>query len=235
MAPFNPEKIDFLHRIVRIAEKHVLLTLAILKRALVSEEDMLALMTVFLREIDIRETVIPYATATVDLISGKEVILNRGPLINAVMASCAVPGFMPPVAREGMVLVDGGVLDSLPVEPAKAAGAEIVIAVDVGFYLCQAPPIDDGIDVINRATEVMAFCLNRRSRESADILIQPDGKQIHWTGFAHYEELIQEGERATERKLDEIREKSTPRSWRKIFPFPLTPDPWRSRVLSHAK
>jgi NTE family protein len=235
LRPFNPEKIDFLHRIARIAGKHLFLSLTILKKALVSEEDMHALMDVFLPDIDIRETVIPFTATTVDLLSGKEVILNRGPLIQAVMASCAVPGFMPPVARDGMVLVDGGVLDSLPVEPAKAAGAEIVIAVDVGFSLCQAPPIEDGIDVINRATEVMAFCLNGRSRESADVLIQPDVKRIPWTGFAHHEELIREGERATERKLDEILKTAKRRSWGKIFPMPLRPASWRPRISAHAK
>ena len=233
--PFNPEKIDFLHRILRIAEKHLFLSLTILKKALVSEEDMHALLTVFLPDIDIRETVIPFTASTVDLVSGKEIIVKQGPLIRAVMASCAVPGFMPPVAQDGMVLVDGGVLDPVPVEPAKAAGAETVIAVDVGFCLCQAPPIEDGVDVINRATEVMAFCLNSRSRESADVLIQPDVKRIPWTGFAHYEELIREGEKAAEGKRDALRAKLERRSWKNIFPLPIRVDSWRPRGSAHAK
>jgi len=233
--PFNPEKIDFMHRILRIAEKHVFLSLAILKKALVSEEDMHALVTVFLPDIDIRETVIPFAASTVDLISGKEIIVKQGPLVRAVMASCAVPGFLPPVAQEGMVLVDGGVLDPVPVEPAKAAGAEIIIAVDVGACLCQAPPIEDGVDVINRATEVMAFCLNSRSRESADVLIQPDVKRIPWTGFAHHKELIREGEKAAEGKRDAIRAKLERRSWKKIFPLPIRVNSWRPRGSAYAK
>lgn len=234
LRPFHPEKIDFLHRVLRIAEKHLFLSLAILKKALVSKEDMHALLTVFLPDIDMRETVIPFAVSTVDLISGKEIILDRGSLIQAVMASCAVPGFLPPVARDGMLLVDGGVLDPVPVLPTKAAGAKVVIGVDVGCCLCRVPQIEDGIDVINRATEVMSYCLNCRSGESTDVLIQPDVKRIPWTSFDHYAELIRQGEVAAEQKLDEIREKLKAGSWRKLFPFPIRSPSRRSRVSAHA-
>jgi NTE family protein len=233
--PFNPEKIDFLHRILRIAQKHVFLSLNILKKALVSEEDMHALLSVFLPDIKVEDTVIPFAASTVDLVTGKEVILMQGPLVAAVMASCAVPGFLPPVAREGMVLVDGAVLDPVPVNAAKAAGAEMVIGVDVGLCLCESPPIEDGIDVINRAMEVMGYSLNCRSRERADIIIEPDVKRIPWTGFTHHEDLIREGERAAEERIDAIRRKLEHRSWKEIFPLHSIVNSWRRGVPAHAK
>lgn len=235
LQPFTSEKLDFLHRMLRIAEKHLFLGLAILKKALVSEEDMHALLAVFLPDVDVKDTVIPFAASTVDLISGKEVILNRGSLIQAVMASCAVPGFLPPLARDGMLLVDGGVLDPVPVAPAKGAGAQRVIGVDVGCCLCRVPPIEDGIDVINRATEVMSYCLNCRSGESAEVLIQPDVKRIPWTSFDHYAELIRQGEAATEQKLAEIKEKTIPKSLAKIFPFSLRSVPWWRKTSAHAR
>lgn len=236
--PFHPEKTGFLHRVARVAEKHVFLSFAILKRALISEENMRALLAVFLPDIDMKDTVIPFAASTVDLVTGKEVILKQGPLIPAVMASCAVPGFLPPVGVDGMVLVDGGVLDPVPVEAAKSAGADIVIAVDVGSCLCRAPSIEDGIDVINRATEIMSVCLNSRSCKGADLVIEPEVKQVPWTGFTYYLDVIGEGEKAAERKIEEIRRMGpTPGKaiWRKILPFPLRSPPWRKRVLSRAK
>lgn len=219
--PFASEKLNLLHRMLRIAEKHLFLSLAMLKKALVSEEDMHALLAVFLPDVDIKDTVIPFAASTVDLVSGQEVIEKQGSLIRAVMASCAVPGFLPPVPRDGMLLVDGGVLDPVPVAPAKAAGAEVVIGVDVGCCLCRVPPIEDGVDVINRATEVMSYCLNCRSGESAEVLIQPDVKRIPWTSFDHYAELIRQGEVATEQKLAEIGEQIFRRSSGKIFHLPF--------------
>lgn len=238
LQPFYPEKTGLLHRVARVAEKHVFLSFAILKKALVSEEDMHALLAVFLPDIAIEETIIPFAASTVDLVTGKEVVLKEGPLIPAVMASCAVPGFLPPVAYNGMVLVDGAVLDPVPVEAAKTLGAHLVIAADVSSCLCRVPPIEDGIDVINRATEVMSFCLNSRSREKAHLVIEPDVKQVPWTGFACYEDLIREGEMAAVRKTEKIRElqeRSRSRSWRKIFPFPLRSFPRRTGVSGHAK
>ncbi len=235
LRPFASDKLDILHRMLRIAEKHLFLSLAILKKALVSEEDMRALLGVFLPDVDIKDTVIPFAASTVDLISGKEVILNRGSLIQAVMASCAVPGFLPPLARDGMLLVDGGVLDPVPVAPTKAAAAEVVIGVDVGCCLCRVPPIENGIDVINRATEVMSYCLNCRSGESADVLLQPDVKRIPWTGFDHYAELVRQGEVAAEQKIAEIKEKTTPKTLAKIFPFSFRSPPWRRKASAHAR
>jgi NTE family protein len=236
--PFHPEKTGFLHRVARVAEKHVFLSFAILKKALVSEEDMHALLAVFLPDIDMEDTVIPFAASTVDLVTGKEVIVRQGPLIAAVMASCAVPGFLPPVGVDGMVLVDGGVLDPVPVEAAKAAGAEGVIAVDVGSCLCRAPSIEDGIDVINRATEIMSVCLNSRSCEGADLVIEPEVKQVPWTGSSYYLDLIREGERAAERKIEEIRRMgatSRKATWRKMFALSLRSPPWRKGVSGHAK
>jgi len=204
--PFNPEKTDLMHRIIRIAEKHLFLSLAILRKALVTEEEMRRLLEFFLPDINLEETSIPYAAAAVDLVSGREVALNQGSLIRAVMTSCAVPGFMPPVAWKEMMLVDGGVLDAVPAGPAKNAGAEVVIGVDVGFNLCHVPPIEDGIDAINRATEIMSFYLNRERRDIADVLIEPAVKHIEWNDFFNYEELIREGENAARPKIEEIRD-----------------------------
>jgi NTE family protein len=71
LRPFASEKLDLLHRMLRIAEKHLFLSLAILKKALVSEEDMHALLAVFLPDVDIKDTVIPYAASTVDQFQAK--------------------------------------------------------------------------------------------------------------------------------------------------------------------
>ncbi|MBW1707155.1 MAG: patatin-like phospholipase family protein [Deltaproteobacteria bacterium] len=215
--PFNPEKTDFMHRILRIAEKHLFLSLAILRKALVTEDEMERLLKVFLPDIDIGDTEVPYAAAAVDLVSGREVILDRGPLIQAVMASCAVPGFMPPVRWGNMILADGAVINPLPAGPAKNRGAEIVIGVDVGACLCVVPPIEDGIDAINRSMDIMEFYLNRQSRECVDILIDPEVEQNKWTDFLKYKELIRGGEKAATTNIDEIRVMLDNRFRKKVY------------------
>jgi NTE family protein len=194
------------HRLVEIAKKEMFLSLALLRKAILSEKDIRRCVGSFLPDIDLGGTAIPLAVTAVDLVSGQQVVLDQGPVVPAVMASCAVPGFMPPVLWNGMILVDGGVEGAVPARPAKDGGADIVIGVDVGSCLQRPCAIADGIDVVNRATEVMSFYLNRQSRESADGLIEPDVRQIEWTDFLKHEALIREGERAASSKIEEIRQ-----------------------------
>ena len=80
----------------------------------------------------IEDLAVPFAAVATDIRTGERVVLNRGPLAPAVHASCALPGIFQPVEMDGRLLVDGGVLESLPVPTAKFLGADVIIAVDVG-------------------------------------------------------------------------------------------------------
>ena len=75
----------------------------------------------------------PVALVAVDVRQGCVVVLREGPLVEAVLATCAIPMLFPPVIRGEEILVDGGVLDNVPVEAARELGAERVIAVDLGI------------------------------------------------------------------------------------------------------
>ncbi|WP_420640852.1 patatin-like phospholipase family protein [Candidatus Leptofilum sp.] len=74
---------------------------------------------------------VPLAVVTTDLVSRKEVILDEGDVITAVLATIAIPILFPPVERDGMVLSDGGILNNTPFDIARARGANYVIAVDL--------------------------------------------------------------------------------------------------------
>ena len=75
---------------------------------------------------------IPYRAVATDLESGQAFVIGHGNLVRAMRASMAVPGVFTPVEWDGRILVDGGVVNNLPVDVVRAMGAEIVIAVDVG-------------------------------------------------------------------------------------------------------
>lgn len=85
----------------------------------------------FLGEKTFDDLRIPLAMMAVDMNTGREVVLDSGPLLPAVLASSAVPAVFPPVEMDGMKLADGGVIDSLNTEVAFVRGADRVIAVDV--------------------------------------------------------------------------------------------------------
>jgi len=76
---------------------------------------------------------LPCGVVATDLATGREVWLREGPLLEAVRASIAMPGLFTPVERDGMLLVDGGLVNPVPVSMCRALGAEVVIAVDLGW------------------------------------------------------------------------------------------------------
>ncbi|MCS6787410.1 MAG: patatin-like phospholipase RssA [Thiobacillaceae bacterium] len=78
---------------------------------------------------------LPYGAVATDLASGREVWLREGSLLDAVRASIALPGLFTPVLRAGRWLVDGGLVNPVPVTLARALGAEVVIAVDLNTFL----------------------------------------------------------------------------------------------------
>jgi NTE family protein len=213
-------KSDFLSRVVRIALKEMFLSYAMFKNALLSENDLRACIEAFLDDIEIDDTTIPFAATAVDLLSGRRVLLSKGSIIQAVMASSAVPGFMPTIAWDDMILVDGGIVDFVPAESLKNLGTEVVIGVDVGSYLAESYTIEDGIDTIHRSMEIMSFFLNRQGKENVDIMIEPTVGDIPWTNFLKYKELIRLGEVAAESKLEEIKKAVGPKFRQKILQWP---------------
>lgn len=82
---------------------------------------------------EISELPITYGAIATELHSGRELWLRNGNVLEAVRASCAMPGLFTPVIRDGMVLVDGGLVNPVPVSMCRALGAELVVAVDLSW------------------------------------------------------------------------------------------------------
>ncbi|MDG4665995.1 patatin-like phospholipase family protein [Mycobacterium sp. 236(2023)] len=84
-----------------------------------------------LGEITIEELPIPYTSVATDLITGKSVWMQRGPVDDAIRASIAIPGVITPHVLDGRLLADGGILDPLPMAPIAAVNADVTIAVSI--------------------------------------------------------------------------------------------------------
>ncbi|HZO00459.1 MAG TPA: patatin-like phospholipase RssA [Burkholderiales bacterium] len=82
---------------------------------------------------DISDLPIAYGAIATELESGRELWLRQGKVLEAVRASCAMPGLFTPVIRDGTVLVDGGLVNPVPVSMCRALGAELVVAVDLSW------------------------------------------------------------------------------------------------------
>jgi NTE family protein len=87
------------------------------------------------------ELSVPFSAVATDLVTGEEVWLRDGDVSDAVRASCAVPGLFRPVLRDGRYLVDGSIVNPIPVSLCRAMGARIVIAVDLGSHRTRRFPV----------------------------------------------------------------------------------------------
>ncbi|HJT62187.1 MAG TPA: patatin-like phospholipase RssA [Burkholderiales bacterium] len=85
------------------------------------------------RDADIAELDMPFGAVATELASGRELWLRQGKVLEAVRASCAMPGLFTPVLRDGAVLVDGGLVNPVPVSMCRALGADLVVAVDLSW------------------------------------------------------------------------------------------------------
>ncbi|KUI30325.1 esterase [Mycobacterium sp. IS-1496] len=85
-----------------------------------------------LGEVCIEDLPVPYTAVTTDLIAGRSVWLQRGPVDAAIRASIAIPGVITPHVLDGRLLADGGILDPLPMAPVAAVNADVTIAVSLG-------------------------------------------------------------------------------------------------------
>jgi NTE family protein len=146
----------------------------------------------------------PLAVVTCDLLTGEQVVIDSGPVAPAIRASSAIPGVFPPVDHQGRLLIDGGVVDNLPVDVARRMGADYVIAIDV------SPPITDGrrprglFDVLLMASDIMSVA-QRRVRPPADVTILADVAQYGGWSIAEIPEIQDRGRAAAQAVLDRIR------------------------------
>lgn len=98
---------------------------------------------------------IPFRAVATDAVSGSAVVLGRGKLTDAQRASMAAPGVFSPVELDGRLLIDGGISNNLPINVARAMGADIVIAVDISFPLLPRAALDSAIALSNQALTIL--------------------------------------------------------------------------------
>lgn len=140
----------------------------------------------------------PYFCLSCDLYSASEVVHRSGRLAEAVGASMRIPGVAPPLASQGRLLVDGGVLNNLPIDVMAADGDGPVIAVDVmrPFALGTSPEVPSIVDTIGRSMVLGSWRKSAVTRELAELVITPELGSVGMFEFARMDELVESGRRS---------------------------------------
>lgn len=161
----------------------------------------------------IEDNQISFAAVSLDLIRGIPVVLNKGPIIDAVYASSAVEGVFPPLEYNGGLLADGGPVNITPVEVAINLGAERVIAVDVPHGFRKMEKFNNGLEIMMRADSIGLNRLRQIELSLADVVITPNVGSIHWANFTKAKECIWRGERAAQDMVPQIKNMLAKKRW----------------------
>jgi NTE family protein len=191
-----------------------------LRPSFLSAEEFAESMHKIIPDVTIEELSVPFGAVAMDLSAAEEVLLTRGSLRRAADASSAIPGILPPVQRNGRMLIDGGWMDKIPVLPAFKLGADVVIAVDITADLKSVEEYKKGVDIMVRANAVKDDTLVGFSRRMANILIEPDVGHIHWADFGAFEKTIELGDAAATQMIPKIRELLQYERFRSYFRSP---------------
>jgi NTE family protein len=149
---------------------------------------------------------VPFAAMASDLVSGRSVVFRSGGLREAAMASGAIPGVMPPLVRDELVLVDGVASDRVPCRALLAMDVDLIIAVDVSFdFETYIPPLHRGVAIHNRAQQVTEWSLRATRTAMAEILLRPEVASFNPLDFAGALPCIDKGREAMEQKLPRLR------------------------------
>jgi NTE family protein len=156
---------------------------------------------------------LPFAAVATDLNRGTRVVLDRGSVAKAVHASSAIPGVFSPVDFQGKLLVDGGVVDNIPIDVAREKGADIVIAVDISENVTNFN-ITNVVDVMLQAVSIIMNENTKQKKKDADVLISPAVGNVAMLDFTQKKRCMQAGIEATQRAVPAIREKID--AWEKM-------------------
>jgi predicted acylesterase/phospholipase RssA len=148
----------------------------------------------------------PFRCMAVDLVTGNPVVLGRGSLSKAMRATMAIPTIFSPVEYGDSLLIDGGVLNNLPVDVVRSMGAEIVIAVDVGPTLLARKELNTAFDVLEQSIAMLGRDRWKENVRNADILITPDLAGFTMADFENrkIERIVGQGEKAARASLGEL-------------------------------
>ncbi len=162
----------------------------------------------------------PLAVVAADLVSGEEIVLERGPLPEALRATMSMGGFLEPARHDGRLLIDGGAVNPVPGQILADRGMNIIITSNVIPTLQERMRWQRGqiakdksslVDIMLNEREIMEGAIIRSRMRPVDVVIQPDVARYHVRQYDKAHEIIQAGENATRLQIPYIRKLLAPR------------------------
>lgn len=176
-------------------------SISLSKYALLSNKKLGKLLIKNIGDVNIEDSKIPLSIVATDIETGKKVALKKGNLGRAVIASSCLPGVFVPEEIDDKLLIDGGVVENVPVKTVAEMGADHIIGVDLyGNYKGRKPDSVLGV-LINAFNYLMAASTNNQT-EDADVMIKPELSSFSKVKTKHIKALIEIGYKEAKKNLD---------------------------------
>lgn len=171
---------------------------------LLSNQKIDAFLDKHLGDVKFEDSELPFAVVATDISSGQKVVLNKGDVGRAVMASMSIPGLYEPVEIDGKLLCDGGIVENIPISPLKKMGADKIIAVNLTSYKARNKP-NNILEVILNGFQFRLITAIKLVANEADILIEPDLSKFNLVDTSQTDELKRIGYKEAIKILEETK------------------------------
>jgi NTE family protein len=197
--------IDRLYKLAGAFKRKYYLDFTVPKMGFLAGKKVKELIRLFTHGKNLEDLDIPVRVVATDLKSGEKVVFSKGPIADAVRASISIPGIFTPEKLEDRLLVDGGVIDRVPVSVVEEMGADLIIAVDVSRVKTSSD-ITSIFDVIMQSLDIMQMELVSNREIASDIMIRPHVEMYSSRAFTNIEDIIRIGEEEARKQVPRIKE-----------------------------
>jgi NTE family protein len=150
---------------------------------------------------------IPFCAVAVDISTGREVLLKSGSVARAVQASSSIPGIFEPTKIDGMLLVDGGLINNVPSDVVREMGAGLVIAVDLNYYYPKTGTPKHILDIIYASLFIIMNNKSNKADKFADYLVAPNLSKYSYYNLKNIDALIARGEESMVSYIPKLKKK----------------------------
>lgn len=197
--------IERLYQLSKMFKRKYYLDFTLPKMGFISGNRVKELIQIFTYGRNLEQLDIPVHVVATDLMAGEKVVFKDGPIADAVRASISIPGIFVPEKHNGKLLVDGGVVDRVPVSVVEEMGADIIIAVDVS-HVKRNSEITSIFDVIMQSIDIMQMELVMNREIASDMMIKPPVEMYSSRAFTNIDEIIAIGEEETRKHIATIKD-----------------------------
>jgi len=219
------------------------------KRGLIKGDKIEAFLREKLDKLDFKDMKIPLFVTAYDVENDREIVFHKGDVVKAVRASMSIPGIFVPVENNKRILVDGGVIDPVPVKILKDLGAEVIIAVNVDYVKEKKTissekavnkktdkKIPNVIHTISKSLQVMSSeaCRTELKDGQEDLIITPKLEKFGTFDFGKAKKIIALGEKEARKSLEEIKNLTEPHPFKQFLESLIIP-PEVNKLIEEVK